>query len=99
MRPGLRGTNPTSWPLGCGTIFATSVSMRWRSSTCASWGRSTPPAEGSIARQFEALAVLQREGLIRHLGLSNVTAKQVEEAQSIAPVVCVQNHYNLVHRD
>ena len=51
------------------------------------------------ARQFEALAELQRQGLIRHIGLSNVTARQVAEAQRIAPVVCVQNHYNLAHRD
>jgi aryl-alcohol dehydrogenase-like predicted oxidoreductase len=57
------------------------------------------PAEGSIAPQVEALAELQRRGLIRHIGLSNVTRKQVEEAQTIAPVVCVQNQYNLVHRD
>jgi pyridoxine 4-dehydrogenase len=49
--------------------------------------------------QFTALAELQRQGLIRHLGLSNVTAAQVEEARKIAPVVCVQNQYNLAHRD
>ena len=57
------------------------------------------PAEASIANQVEAMAELQREGLVRHIGLSNVTQRQVEEAQSIAPVICVQNHYNLVHRD
>jgi aryl-alcohol dehydrogenase-like predicted oxidoreductase len=57
------------------------------------------PAEGSIAREVEALAELQRQGLIRHIGLSNVTRKQIEEAQTIVPVVCVQNQYNLVHRD
>jgi len=57
------------------------------------------PAEGSIEASFTALAELQRQGLIRHLGLSNVTAAQVEEAQGIAKVVCVQNHYNLTHRD
>jgi aryl-alcohol dehydrogenase-like predicted oxidoreductase len=56
------------------------------------------PSEGSIAKQFDALAGLQRQGLIRHLGLSNVTSAQVAEARRIAPVVCVQNHYNLVHR-
>ncbi|HET6806356.1 MAG TPA: aldo/keto reductase family oxidoreductase [Frateuria sp.] len=56
------------------------------------------PAEGSIEPQFTALAELQQRGLIRHLGLSNVTARQVAEAQRIAEVVCVQNHYNLVHR-
>ena len=56
------------------------------------------PSEGSIAPQFTALAGLQRQGLIRHLGLSNVTSAQVAEAQAIAPVVCVQNHYNLAHR-
>lgn len=57
------------------------------------------PSEGSIAREFEVVAGLQQEGFIRHLGISNVTAAQVEEAQSIAPIVCVQNHYNLVHRE
>jgi aryl-alcohol dehydrogenase-like predicted oxidoreductase len=57
------------------------------------------PSEGSIAAQFEALAELQQQGLIRHLGLSNVTAAQLAEAEAIAPVVCVQNHYNLAHRD
>jgi aryl-alcohol dehydrogenase-like predicted oxidoreductase len=56
------------------------------------------PTEGSIAERFAALAELQRAGLIRHLGLSNVTSAQVAEAGRIAPVVCVQNHYNLVHR-
>jgi pyridoxine 4-dehydrogenase len=57
------------------------------------------PSEGSIAAQFSALAELQRQGLIRHLGLSNVTSAQVAEARAIAPVVCVQNLYNLVHRE
>src|SRR6201996_2230481 len=56
------------------------------------------PSEGSIGERFAALAELQRKGLIRHLGVSNVTAAQVAEARGIAPVVCVQNHYNLVHR-
>jgi aryl-alcohol dehydrogenase-like predicted oxidoreductase len=56
------------------------------------------PTEGSIADRFSVLAGLQKQGLIRHLGLSNVTAAQVKEARGIAPVVCVQNHYNLVHR-
>jgi aryl-alcohol dehydrogenase-like predicted oxidoreductase len=56
------------------------------------------PREGSIEPQFTVLAELQRQGLIRHLGLSNATLNQVREAQAIAPVVCVQNHYNLVHR-
>ena len=57
------------------------------------------PSEGSIAEQFTALAELQRRGLIRRLGLSNVTGAQVEEARAIAPVVCVQNQFNLAHRD
>jgi pyridoxine 4-dehydrogenase len=57
------------------------------------------PLEGPIAEQVTALADLQRKGLIRHIGVSNVTAKQIAEAQSIAPVVCVQNLYNLAHRD
>ena len=61
------------------------------------WGQHGPE-EGSIALQFEALAALRGKGLIRHLGLSNVNLAQLEEAQTIAPVVCIQNHYNIVHR-
>ena len=57
------------------------------------------PVERSLAEPFEALAAMQQEGLIKHLGVSNVTTQQLAEAQSIAQVVCVQNHYNLVHRD
>ncbi len=56
------------------------------------------PAEGSIESQLAPLAELQRQGLVRHIGLSNVTAKQVEEGRRICEIVCVQNHYNLVHR-
>jgi len=56
-------------------------------------------SEGTIAPQFERLARLREQGLIRHLGISNATATQIEEARGIAPVVCVQNHYNLAHRD
>jgi aryl-alcohol dehydrogenase-like predicted oxidoreductase len=57
------------------------------------------PEPGSIAPQFEALAELRQQGLIRHLGLSTVTAGQLAEAQSIAPVVCVQNLYNIARRE
>jgi pyridoxine 4-dehydrogenase len=57
------------------------------------------PEPGSLAEQFEALAELQQQGLIRHLGVSTVNAEQIAEAQSIAPVVCVQNLYNLARRD
>ena len=53
---------------------------------------------GSIAEPFEALVELQRQGLIRHLGVSNATAEQVAEARSIARIECVQNMYNLAHR-
>ena len=56
-------------------------------------------SEGSLEESFTALAELQRHGLIRHLGVSNVTSTQVEEARSVAEVVCVQNHFNLAHRD
>ena len=62
-------------------------------------GAGHGPSEGSVAEQFTTLADLQRQGLIRHLGLSNVTAAQVAEARAIAPLVCVQNQYNLAHRD
>ena len=56
------------------------------------------PEPGSIAEQFTVLAELQQRGLIRHLGLSTVNADQLAEAQSIAPVVCVQNMYNIARR-
>lgn len=56
------------------------------------------PVEGSLEPQLEAMLNLKARGLIRHIGLSNVTAKQVEEAQKMTPVACVQNHYNLANR-
>ena len=56
------------------------------------------PTEGSIEEPFTVLAELQRQGLIRHLGLSNVTPAQLDEAQKIAPVVCIQNFYNIANR-
>ncbi|MGF6640929.1 aldo/keto reductase family oxidoreductase [Paraburkholderia sp. MM6662-R1] len=62
-------------------------------------GNVNEPSEGSIGKQVTALAELQQRGLVRHVGLSNVTAAQIAEAQRITKVVCVQNHYNLVHRD
>jgi len=57
------------------------------------------PEPGSIGEQFLALADLREQGLIRHLGVSTVTGEQLAEAQSIAPVVCVQNLYNIARRD
>jgi pyridoxine 4-dehydrogenase len=62
-------------------------------------GSGHGPEEGSIAEQVTVLADLRRKGLIRHIGLSNVTAAQVAEAQTITDVVCVQNNYNLAQRD
>jgi pyridoxine 4-dehydrogenase len=56
------------------------------------------PAEGSIEAPLSALAELQRQGLVRHIGLSNVTAAQIEAGRRICEIVCVQNHYNLAHR-
>ena len=56
------------------------------------------PAEGSMEAPLTVLAELQQKGLIRHIGVSNVTPAQVAEARGIVPIVCVQNHYNLVHR-
>jgi pyridoxine 4-dehydrogenase len=56
------------------------------------------PAEGSIEAPLTVLAELQQKGLIRHIGLSNVTPTQIAEARRIAPIVCVQNQYNLAHR-
>lgn len=61
-------------------------------------GNAEGPQPGSPAKPYETLVELQRQGLIRHLGLSNATADQIAEAQTIAPLVCVQNLYNLAHR-
>ncbi|MGH3253267.1 MAG: aldo/keto reductase family oxidoreductase [Trebonia sp.] len=61
-------------------------------------GDAQGPQPGSLAKPLKTLAGLQQQGLIRHLGLSNVTAEQVAEARAIAPVVCVQNMYNLAYR-
>ncbi len=56
------------------------------------------PAEGSIEEPLSALAEVQRQGLVRHIGLSNVTPAQIEEGRRICEIVCVQNHYNVAHR-
>ncbi|MBO2463159.1 aldo/keto reductase family oxidoreductase [Actinomadura violacea] len=61
-------------------------------------GDAEGPRPGSLVEAFETLAELQEQGLIRHLGVSNATEEQVAEARSIAPIVCVQNMYNLAHR-
>ena len=61
-------------------------------------GRVHSPAEGSIEEPLTALAELQRRGLVRHIGLSNVTPAQIAEGRRICDVVCVQNLYNLAHR-
>jgi aryl-alcohol dehydrogenase-like predicted oxidoreductase len=57
------------------------------------------PAEGSIELPLSVLTELQRKGLVRHIGLSNVTSAQIEEGRRICEIVCVQNHYNLAHRE
>jgi pyridoxine 4-dehydrogenase len=61
-------------------------------------GNAEGPQPGSVAEALKTLVELQQQGLIRHLGLSNATPEQVAEAQTIAPIVCVQNMYNLAHR-
>ena len=61
-------------------------------------GGFSSPEPSSIAEPFSVLAQLQQEGLIKHLGVSTVLAEQVSEAQSIAPIICVQNFYNIAHR-
>jgi pyridoxine 4-dehydrogenase len=61
-------------------------------------GNAEGPQAGSLSRAFETLVELQQQGLIRHLGVSNATAEQVSEAQAIAPIVSVQNMYNLAYR-
>lgn len=57
------------------------------------------PAEGSLEEPLTVLAELQQKGLVRHIGLSNVTPTQIAQGRKIAPIICIQNHYNLAHRD
>ncbi|MBC8069282.1 MAG: oxidoreductase [Deltaproteobacteria bacterium] len=59
---------------------------------------SMTPTEGPLDQELAVLIELEREGLVRHIGLSNVTARQVAQAQALTEIVCVQNHYNLAHR-
>ncbi|QTG16979.1 oxidoreductase (plasmid) [Agrobacterium tumefaciens] len=61
-------------------------------------GEPFGPTEGSIAEPLKTVFDLQRQGLIRHVGISTVTADQIKEARDIGAIVCVQNHYNLAHR-
>jgi pyridoxine 4-dehydrogenase len=61
-------------------------------------GGMSDPVEGTIAPQMETLAELQQQGLIKHIGVSTMSATQIKEAQGIAPVVCVQNFYNVAQR-
>lgn len=62
-------------------------------------GGFSSPGSGSVAEPLRALAQLQQEGFIKHLGLSNVSAEQIAEARAIVPIVCVQNYYNIAHRE
>ena len=62
-------------------------------------GGVTGPTEGSIAEPMTALAALQQQGLVKHIGLSNVSWEQYKEASGIAKIVCVQNYYNIAHRE
>jgi aryl-alcohol dehydrogenase-like predicted oxidoreductase len=64
-----------------------------------SMGKVHGPAEGSIEAPLTVLADLQRQGLVRHIGLSNVTSTQIEEGRRICDIVCVQNMYNVAHRE
>ena len=62
-------------------------------------GGIAEPSEGSIAEPLAALVELKRQGLVRHIGLSNVTPTQLAEAQSLTKIVCIQNFYNIAHRN
>jgi aryl-alcohol dehydrogenase-like predicted oxidoreductase len=61
-------------------------------------GGLTEPSEGSIAEPLTVMVELKRQGKIRHIGLSNITPKQLKEAQAVTEIVCVQNFYNVAHR-
>ena len=80
------------------TISGTSASTRWMSSIFE-WEDSRRQREGSIEEPLTVLAELKRQGLIRHLGLSNITAEQLAEGQTITEIVCVQNFYNVANRN
>ena len=79
------------------TICEISGSIRWMSLT-SGLAESMAPSEGSIEEPLTVLAELKRQGLIRHLGLSNVSPEQLAEAQAITEIVCVQNFYNVAQR-
>ncbi len=85
-----RGVEGNLVNLGIEQVFAANLRVM---------GDGHGPSEGSIAKEFAVLADLQRQGLIKHLGMSNATATQIREAQDIAPVVSVQNLYNVAHRE
>ena len=102
MGRGNRLFRPRSWPKASMTICAIWGWRRSTSSTTVRWERGAGhgPAEGSIAEGVTALAELKsNRGLSVNIGLSNVTATQVAEAQAITDIVCVQNQYNLVQRE
>ncbi|QDZ08464.1 oxidoreductase [Sphingomonas panacisoli] len=84
-----RGVEGNLQNLGIDQIYAANLRVM---------GDGHGPTEGSIGKEFAVLADLRRQGLIRHLGISNATADQVSEAQDIAPVACVQNLYNVANR-
>jgi aryl-alcohol dehydrogenase-like predicted oxidoreductase len=75
------------------------VNLRIMIDTDRSEGDAHGPAEGSIEAPLTALADLKRQGLVKHIGLSNATPTQIAEGRKITEIVCVQNHYNLAHRD
>ncbi|WP_265520317.1 aldo/keto reductase [Oerskovia flava] len=85
-----------TWTLGDRTV----TRFGYGTMQLAGPGVMGPPTDhdGAIVEAMETLAELQQQGLIRHLGVSNVTAEQVSHAQEVAPLVCVQNLYNLAHR-
>ena len=99
--PRRRGRLARRWrPKSCARPSTITREPRSRGARCRQppRRRARQPDAGSIAEPFTVLAEMQQEGLIKHLGVSTVTAEQIAEAQSIAPIVCVQNFYNIAHR-
>ena len=98
--PTVAGRTPVSPSSSASRSRGTSATSEWKRLTWSTCGSVVFDAAepGSVAEQVGALAQMQQEGLIKHVGLSTVNAEQVAEAQSITPVVCVQNLYNIANR-
>src|SRR5437764_256447 len=91
--------NPDKVQSSDATKLGGTFTFRGTAMTVHRIGGIEKPSEGSIAEPLAVFVELKRKGIIRHIGLSNVTPTQLKEAQTITDIVCIQNFYNVAHRD